>query len=218
MLKAAIFDLDGTIADTLDDITESINLMLSELGFKPLSRVETLRNINHGAFELVRRSLPSEYSDDTTYIKKALSIYERYYSNCYNSKTYLYKDINSVIALLKEKRIKLAVLSNKQDIFVKNIIFKLFGENTFDIVLGQGRFPPKPSPESGNFICEQLSLSPNQIAMVGDSHVDMLTAKAVGFVPIGVTWGYRSREVLTENGALYLADKPHELYDIIFSL
>ncbi len=215
MIKAAIFDLDGTIADTLDDITDGINGMLSEYSFPLLTRAEMLKNINYGAFELVRRSLPENYRDNSDFIKSALKVYEKYYAKCYDNKTYAYKGIPEALLKIANAEVKLAVLSNKQDLFVKNIINKLFPINLFEIVLGQERFPPKPSPEAPLYICGALGVSPLETAMIGDSHVDMLTAKASSLFPVGVTWGYRSRDVLIEYGAKELISSPSELTKII---
>ena len=215
MIKAAIFDLDGTIADTLDDITDGINGMLCEYSFPILTRSDTLKNINYGAFELVKRSLPEKYRDNKDFIINALKVYEKYYAECYDNKTCVYQGIPQALKELSKAKIKLAILSNKQDLFVKNIISKLFPENLFDLVLGQGRFPPKPSSDAPLFICNELDSKPSETAFVGDSHVDMLTAKAASLHPVGVTWGYRSREVLIENGAEILISSPHELIKLL---
>ncbi len=214
MIKAAIFDLDGTICDTLDDITDGLNAMLKEKALPSLTRDDTLKNINNGAFELVRRSLPAEYRENTDFVKECLKVYSDAYSKCYDNKTYPFDEITEVIKKLKECGLKLAVLSNKQDEFVKKIISKIFPDGLFDIVLGDGPFSPKPDPASALYICKELGVLPKECAMIGDSHVDMQTGVNSGLMPIGVTWGYRTRDVLIDNGAKMIIEKVSELLNI----
>ena len=214
MIKATVFDLDGTIADTIDDIADALNSMLKDQGFPTLTRAQALANINNGAFRLVRRSLPEKYRNDDDFIRKCLSVYESYYEKCYDNRTYPY---DGIIEALSEfsKRVPIAVLSNKQDLFVKNIVKKLFPSGMFSFVLGQGEFPPKPDPAAILYVCEKLGVKPEECALVGDSNVDMLTAKNSGVHAVGVTWGYRSREMLIEHGAELLIDEPSEFINIL---
>lgn len=214
MIKLIIFDLDGTLADTLDDIGDAVNSMLSELSFPTLTRRDMLANINRGARELIRRSLPEGARNDEELITRALLVYERCYALCYCKRTYLYQGIHDALSALSEKGIPLAVLSNKQDEFVRNIISTLLPDIPFSCVMGQGRFPTKPSPDAVSYITSLVGAAPDETAFVGDSHIDMLTAKNSGSHAVGVTWGYRSREVLTENGAELLIDKADDLLKI----
>ncbi len=214
MIKAVIFDLDGTICDTLDDICDALNIMLLQKNFPTLTRTDVLEKINYGAFELVRRSLPNECQEDLEFIKDCLKIYSDAYSKCYDNKTYPFEGIIEVIQSLKARRLKLAVLSNKQDEFVKKIIDKIFPQGLFDLVLGDGPFPPKPKPESAHYVCRTLGALPEECAMVGDSHIDMQTGVNAGLLPVGVTWGYRSREVLIDNGAKIIVEKVQNLLEI----
>ncbi len=215
MIKAVIFDLDGTICDTLDDIGDALNVMLAEKNLPTLTRADVLRNINNGAFELVRRSLPAEYHQNTEFIKDCLSMYSKAYAKCYDNKTYPFEGITNVIKSLKNKGIRLAVLSNKQDVFVQKIIEKIFPKNLFDIVLGDGPFPTKPNPESALYICKKFCVLPEECAMVGDSNVDMQTGINAGLVPVGVTWGYRSKDILIDNGAKIIVEKAKNLLEIV---
>lgn len=217
MKKAVIFDLDGTLADTIDDITEGLNGMLKEYGFDLITRERTLNNINNGAFELVRRSLPKEKLDDG-FISEAKKVYEKYYSRCFCNKTHEYIGCTQALKSLQDKGVSLSVLSNKQDEFVKVIVSKLFPDIKFDFVIGQGKFPTKPDPSAVNFIINKLNLLPADLVIVGDSNVDMLTAENADITAIGVSWGYRSPEILIENGASVIVNSPNEIFAVLNNL
>lgn len=214
MIKLIIFDLDGTLADTLDDIGDAVNEMLTDYSFPNLTRADILANINRGARELIRLCLPESARKSEDFITEALNVYKGYYNQRYCNKTYLYPGIKEALSSLSESGVKLAVLSNKQDEAVRLIVEKLLPEIPFSCVLGQGRFPTKPSPDAVNYIMDVVGAAPDETAFVGDSNIDMLTAKNSGALAVGVTWGYRSREVLTESGAQHLIDKTEELVNI----
>lgn len=213
MIKAIIFDLDGTLADTLDDITSALNGMLIEFGFPSITRKQTLANINNGAFELVRRSIPEGYRDDK-FVSEAKKVYEKYYSSYYCETTHPYDGIHAALKHLQDCNVILSVLSNKQDEFVKVIVKKLFPDIHFAYVIGQGPFPTKPDPTSVNFIINNIGVKKSETALVGDSNIDMITAKKAEVIPIGVDWGYRSREILIDNGASHIVSFPNELCDV----
>lgn len=214
MIKAAIFDLDGTIADTIDDLAHAVNSVLKEYGFPAITRQQAIANINNGASELVRRSFPQEHGSDDALVAEARKLFDKYYSECYVERTRPYDGVIDALSEISES-IPIAVLSNKPDPFVKNIVKELFPEGLFRIALGQGSFPRKPDPTSALYICEKLGSPASECVFVGDSNVDMLTAKAAGLHAVGVTWGYRSREILIENGAELLIDCPRELTRIV---
>ena len=214
MIKLIIFDLDGTLADTLDDIGDAVNEMLTDYSFPTLTRADILANINRGARELIRLCLPEKARESEDFITEALNVYKGYYNLRYCNKTSLYPGIREALSSLSESKVKLAVLSNKQDEAVKLIVAKLLPEIPFTCVLGQGQFPTKPSPDAVNYIMEVAGATPDETAFVGDSNIDMLTAKNSGTLAVGVTWGYRSREVLAESGAKHLIDKTEGLVDI----
>ena len=215
MIKTVILDLDGTLADTITDIRDGLNGMLGQLGFPQVSKSDTLANINNGAFELVRRSLPEKYRTDDDFVKIAKVIYEKYYAECYNTQTAEYVGITEALKSLSDSKITLSVLSNKQDEFVKKIVAKLFPDIPFAFVMGQSdRFPTKPDPTSILYILDSLGASRCEAALVGDSNIDMLTARNAEIIPIGVAWGYRSKEILLENGAKYIVSSPCELTKI----
>ena len=217
MIKGIIFDLDGTLCDTLDDIRTGVNNTLERLGYKTRTRDEIHKFINNGARELIRRSLPKDVQGVDFIVDSALSDYNMEYAKCYCDTTYPFDGIEELLIDLKNMGFKLAVLSNKQDEFVKEIISRLFGDDLFTVVMGQSAFPPKPDPSSTLYVAKMMGARPEQCIYVGDSDVDILTGINAGMVPVGVTWGYRSREVLTEAGARLLADDAEQMLDIILS-
>lgn len=216
MIKNIVLDLDGTLADTITDIQGALNSMLREYGLQSITREQTLSNINYGATELIRRSLPSEYRNDDAFIKEARLVYEKYYSRCYNDNTYAFPEWDITLKKLSDNGISLSVLSNKQDEFVKKIISKLFPSIKFKFVMGNSElFPAKPSPESFLYIMNELSASKDETALVGDSDIDMKTAKNAEVTAIGVSWGYRNRDILLENGANHIIESPSDIFKII---
>jgi phosphoglycolate phosphatase len=215
LLKTIIFDLDGTLCDTLDDIRTGVNSMLVRLGYKTRTRAELLKAINNGARELVRRSLPKEVQKIDFIVDSALEIYASEYAKCYCQRTRAFDGIKNLLAELKSRDYKLAVLTNKQDAFAKTIIEKIFGKGVFNMVVGQGAYPAKPNPTSVLAIARALGSKPNLCVMIGDSDVDIKTGQNAQIETIGVCWGYREREVLEEIGADHLVERPEEILDIV---
>ena len=211
MIKGFIFDLDGTLADTIDDIGWSVNRMLEERGFPTLERKDHLANINNGAFKLIQRSIPEIYRGDEEFVRSCLREYESYYSQHYAVETYAYPDVDRVLTELANAGYRLAVLSNKQDRYVKSIVEKLFPNIPFTVACGQTELPTKPDLTVPLIIAEQMGLAPDEIAFVGDSQVDVLTAKNAGMLPVAVTWGYRSAQTLADEGAEILVSDAEAL-------
>lgn len=214
MIKALIFDLDGTLADTIDDIGWAVNKMLAARGFPTLTRADHLANINNGAFQLIKRSVPKEYRENEPFVKECLSEYEREYSTHYAIDTKAYDGAKEALLRLANKGCRLAVLSNKQDGYVKKIIDTLFPEVPFEEVMGQTELPTKPDPTVPLIIAKNLGVLPRETAFVGDSQVDIKTALNAGMRPVGVAWGYRSTELLIREGAELIIDTPPRISDI----
>jgi len=207
MYKAAIFDLDGTLADTLDDLGQAMNGMLRHFGWPERSREELCQFINRGARIFVARSMPEGSWEDIndSSVTEALRVYNAEYDKCFNDLTSPYEGVPELLAELREKGVKLAVLSNKQDKFVKLITERLFPD-TFDVVRGHGEFPEKPSPESALATAAEMGVVPEECIFVGDSDIDMKTAQNAGMLPVGVSWGYRPPEILLDAGATVIAE------------
>ena len=197
-----IFDLDGTLAYTLEDLCSAMNRMLRFFGLREISAEETLKNINFGARTFVRGCLPEELRENEDLVDRAYAKYSEFYAEEYIKTTTLYPYVSEGIQYLKEHGAKLAVFSNKQDVQTKAICEKLFPAGTFEIILGHnGQFPHKPSPEGALYIAELLGGKPEETVLVGDSDVDMKLAANAGIHPVGVAWGYRPKELLLQLGA-----------------
>ena len=211
MIKVAIFDLDGTLADTMGDLMTAMNGMLRELGFPARTKEELLTFINNGAYRFVQQSLPEAIRDDELIMTTALDIYARHYATCYVEKTYAYEGMTEALHTLQQMGVRLAVLSNKQDPFVKAIIAKLFPEDLIEEVHGQLEHPAKPDPTAALAIAASMGVSAEECMFVGDSDVDMYTAKNAGMVSLGVSWGYRAPAILLEVGADLIAKTPADI-------
>ena len=158
MIKAVIFDLDGTLANTIYDLHTAMNSMLKRLGYRSRSIADLTKFINNGVREFVRRSLPRDVQNVDFILESALQIYKEEYEKCYCEKTVAYQGIEAMLMELKGKGYKIAVLSNKQDSFVKEIIYKLFDKKIFTEVWGQLDLPPKPNPSSLLALCKVMGV------------------------------------------------------------
>lgn len=218
MIKAVIFDLDGTLANTIYDLHTAMNSMLERLGYKKRSIAELTKFINNGMREFVRRSLPRDVQNVDFILESAVQIYAEEYEKCYCEKTVAYAGIEAMLMELKSRGYKIGVLSNKQDSFVKEIIYKLFDKKIFSEVWGQSNLPAKPNPSSLLALCKTMGVKPNKCVYVGDSDVDVETSINAGTKLIAVNWGYRKEDVLREAGALYVASTPNDVVELVKEL
>jgi len=211
--RAIIFDLDGTLADTLEDIADNMNRVLTGMGF-PTHEYDAFRFfVGEGLKNLVARCLPEDARTDEMITTCHDRMIEVYHSN-YVNKTHLYNGIPELLDALSAQGVKMAVLSNKADPLTQKICAVLLKQWKFKIVMGATeRFPRKPNPASALYIAGQMGVEPNHICYLGDSDVDMKTAIAAGFYPVGVSWGFRPKEELVENGAKRIIHHPIELLD-----
>ncbi len=214
MIKAVIFDFDGTLADTLDALREGINLTMEHYGFPLHTNEDIKRFINKGARTLVQLSLPEDKQGDEVFLDEALEKYRECYSKVYLHTESAYNGIPEAIEALRAKKIKLAVLSNKPDAFTKSLCKSIFGD-VFEIILGAGVFPHKPDPAAAHHIAKEFGIKPDECAFIGDSDVDMKTANNAGMFALGVAWGFRDKNVLFEAGAAAIADRPEDIIKII---
>lgn len=210
--SGAIFDLDGTLLDSLTDIANSANQVLAKLGYEqhPLSAYATL--VGDGVRVLFERALGTDSATDEELIDKCMTLFNEIYADRCTEQSVLYPGIESLIDELHQRDMALAVLSNKPDRFTKLIVKHFFGASKFRVVLGQREgIPRKPDPVAVFEIAEAFGLSTDCIAYIGDTNTDMLTARNASCFAIGVTWGFRSRKELLECGAAVLADDTSEL-------
>jgi len=212
--KGVIFDLDGTIANTMPDLNTSMNEMLAARSLPLVDEAQLLKAINFGARQFVCGCLPKEYQTDEDFVEQCLKEYDACYARHYMEKTVLYPGIKEVVLSLRKRGLKLAVLSNKQDNYTKAIVEKLFDDGTFDIVMGQTHLPTKPDPVSAFTVAGRFDLRPSEIVFIGDSHVDIETAKNAGMYAVGVSWGYRPPEFLVEVGAKKIVKTAREIEEI----
>ncbi len=216
MIKAVIFDFDGTLADTLDSIREGINLTVEQFGYPKSTRADVQAHINHGARNLIKLSIPAELQGDEAKVDEVYAVYNEEYKKVYLKVEKLYDGMNRVVDVLYKNGIKMSVLSNKQDYMVVGLCRKLLLREAFTEFRGQRvGAPTKPDPTVPLEICRMMGVDPSECALVGDSDVDMITAKNSGFTAIGVSWGYRPPELLLENGADFIAEKPEDIIKII---
>ena len=212
--ECVILDLDGTLADTLEDIADSMNTVLTGMKFPVHGYEAYTKMIGNGIKTLVIRSLPEAARTEDIIADCYEKMIFHYRNNCV-IKTRLYDGVSHLVEQLKIRGYILAVLSNKADELTKKIVGNCFSPADFDVVLGSRvGIPLKPDPEAALSISRQLGIEPDKILYVGDSGVDMITANRAGMYAVGVTWGFKSREELIENGAKQIISHPLELLEI----
>lgn len=213
--KAVLFDLDGTLINSLHDIADSMNRVLVKKGYQAHDYDAYRYFVGRGLYNLVVRSLPEAEKTE----KNITNLYQellRDYEVNLLQKTVLYRGIPDLLDALTEKGIRLTILSNKADNFTKKIAAELLKNWPFDVVLGSGDdIPRKPHPGGALKICDALGLHPSDFLYIGDTNVDMETALAAGMYPVGVTWGFRTKKELLESGAATIIDKPIELLELL---
>lgn len=215
MLKACIFDLDGTLADTLESMAYVTNIILEKYHLKRLP-VDGFRYYSgEGAHMLIERCLKDAGDIELIYQDEAERAYREMFAADPMYKVVHYEGMPETIKGLKDRGVKLAVCSNKPHLAAVKVINQMFGDS-FDIILGQtDDIPRKPSPAGALKIAEDFGVRPEECMYVGDTHTDMETGKAAGMYTVGALWGFRDREELEKSGADRVAEKPQDLI-IIF--
>ncbi len=212
-IKAVIFDLDGTLTDTLEDLQNSVNYALGEFGYPERSLDEIRSFVGNGVRRLVYLSVPENTNDETA--EKCLNVFKEYYKEHSLIKTKPYGGIIDMLKSLKKQGIKTAVVTNKMHAAAEDIV-KLFFDGLIDVTVGQiDGVAQKPEPDGIFNALEKLNVSKDAAVYVGDSEVDCITAENASLPCIGVTWGFRAKSVLEENGADFIVNKPDEIISLI---
>ncbi|MFP4563177.1 MAG: HAD family hydrolase [Spirochaetia bacterium] len=209
--RAIIFDLDGTLADTLADLTDVTNAVLADNGF-PGHAEEAYRDmVGWGLTNLIVRALPEDRRRDETVNALAAELLRRYTREPV-IKTRPYPGILSMLEELEERGIPMSVLSNKADPVARRVVERILPGKRFTAVRGAvDGVPKKPDPRSALEIGESMGFPPEKVLFIGDSTVDMHTARAAGMIPAGVSWGFRPPEELLREGAEFIFEKPREI-------
>ena len=213
MIKAVIFDLDGTLLDTLKDIAISCNHVLEHYNETPLEIEEYKQVVGQGAAQLFNDLLPALSQSEQ---KEALALFEKHYAKQFDKNTKMYENINKMLTFFQVRGIKMAVLSNKPNSFTKKCVMKYLRNWKFDAVYGiRDGIPRKPDPSGAFEILKELHVDVSECLFVGDMKIDMITANSANITPIGVLWGFRGREELIEHGAKYIVSDPIEIIKLV---
>lgn len=215
MYKGIIFDLDGTLLDTITTIAYYSNKILEKYGFEPIPTKEYNYLAGKGARHLVKEMLRFRGCGNEEIFEKVFADYMSAYNSDPLFKTTVFDGINELIARAKRSGMKLAVLSNKPHSSTVMIIDHFFEKGTFDICYGaRDGVPLKPDPAPALDVAEKLGLKEKECIYVGDTDVDMKTGKNAGFYTVGVLWGFRDRPELEKNGADLIVSKPAEISNL----
>lgn len=210
MYKGIIFDLDGTLLNTITDLNNSVNDTYKHFNYpKVNSEKETMSLVGHGMNNLIKQCFTDK---DEAFVKEALKVFLDYYDTQYYKYTKPYNGITLLIDKLIEKGHLVGVNSNKNDNYTKHLIELNFPNMNIDYVTGvKPGDKVKPDPSNVLKVIEKMKLDKNEILYVGDSPTDIETAKNAGLEFVGVSWGFRSKDILIEKGAVNIIDKPEEL-------
>ncbi|UCH83750.1 MAG: HAD family hydrolase [Candidatus Latescibacterota bacterium] len=214
-IHAIIFDLDGTLLDTLDDIADAGNAVLTRNGYPTHTKDDYRYFVGDGAPVLIRRVLPKDARKDEL-IERLYQEFRAEYARRWSLKTRPYDGVPRMLEGLSVRGLKLAVLSNKPDDFTKACATELLASGRFDVVAGlREGVPPKPDPTGAMWIADELGVSPAECMFVGDTSIDIKTALAAGMEPVGVAWGFRPIEELESAGARRILESPDDIFSLL---
>lgn len=214
MIKGLIFDLDGTLIDSIKDITTAVNITLDKLGYETKSEDFIRTHTGNGFRRLIKETLPNNIDDDI--VDKITKEYAIEYGKHYMDETYSYDGISELLDILQKNNIKVAVNSNKKNEYTVNLMKKLFPNISFVATIGEREnIKNKPDPTSALEIIKLMNLKINEVCYVGDSEVDMNTGINAGLKTIACLWGFRSKEELEKLNPTIMVNKPIEIYNYI---
>ncbi|MDY3769458.1 MAG: HAD family hydrolase [Lachnospiraceae bacterium] len=216
MKKAVIFDLDGTLTNTLKSLWKSTNMALATAGLPPHEIDSYKYFAGNGAKELIRKSLIADGDTELVHFDSVMEAYNRIFEEYCMYEVKPYDGIRELLKALKEKGLHLAVNSNKPQPRTVDVVEEIFGKDTFDLLVGQcEERRRKPAPDGVNYILEQLHLNREDVLYIGDTCTDMQTGKSAGVFTVGALWGFRDRQELVENHADAIIEKPLDLLQYI---
>jgi phosphoglycolate phosphatase len=216
--RAVLFDLDGTLLDTLQDLADAVNAALAALGF-PSHPLEAYRYfVGDGVETLMRRALPAEAARDGVLLARAVDLQRTEYRNRWHAKTRPYPGIPQMLAELERRLVRMAILSNKPDAFVDEMVRYFLPGVRFEVARGaRPGVPVKPDPGSALQVAAEMGVRPAEVLYLGDTNTDMLTALGAGMKPVGALWGFRTERELRESGATELIARPMDFVDLLRS-
>lgn len=215
MIKACIFDCDGTLLDTLISIAYNANLALKDYGFPEIPAEEYKKMVGDGAQELIRRCLKRCGDMQCERFDEVYKRYREYFKEGCMYQVKPYDGIEEAVEVLKKRGVKTAVLSNKPHEQTLDVISKTFRKDAFDMVLGyKPEISRKPAPDGAWKIMDKFDVTKEECLYIGDTNTDMQTGNAAGMHTVGVLWGFRDRKELEENHAQYIIGHPREILDI----
>ncbi len=211
--KAVIFDLDGTLLDTLEDIAGSMNAVLERRSRPPIATETYKALVGDGIDEMIRRSwAPDPVAEED--IRRVIAEFREEYERCWRAHSQPYPGIPELLTTLAARGIEMAVLSNKSHPFTERMVLELLPDIRFRTIRGaMPDVPLKPDPTQALTIAEAMGAKPSETLLLGDTKIDMRTARAAGMEPVGALWGFRGAEELLENGAARLLSSPLELLE-----
>ena len=216
MYRACIFDLDGTLTDTLESLTYSVNETMKELGLPEITSEQCREFVGNGAKVLIEKTLKASGDEDLSRFDEAFAAYQRIFDKCCTYRVKPYPGIPEMLGAMKERGLRLGVLSNKPDRQAVHVVEEIFGNGVVAHIQGQkDGVPRKPDPTAVLSIAGEFGVSPAETLYIGDSEVDGATGKAAGMDTILVSWGFRSRDVLEAAEPLCIADTTDEILQII---
>ncbi|MEN6340561.1 MAG: HAD family hydrolase [Clostridiaceae bacterium] len=215
MVKLCVFDLDGTLVDTLSDLTNSLNYALAECGQSALSEAQVSAIVGHSITYMCENSVPPE---QIALAPRILELFKAHYAEHSLDCSRPYDGMIDAVLAIKRAGVKVAVVSNKPHDDAVRVVARLYPKNTFSLVLGRThKFEIKPAPDSLNFAMDFFGVTPDESVYVGDSDVDVEFARNAGMRCVSVTWGFRSVGELLTAGAVCMTDDPKKVPDLVLS-
>ncbi len=219
MIKLCVFDLDGTVLDTVESIAYYGNYALEKNGIDPIAVEEYKYLAGNGIINLIKNMLRFRDCLTDENFEKVFHDYDTAYNANTSYKSKMFDGMQEALDGIKAMGVKIAIVSNKPHFATTGVVNSLFGEGYFDLVYGQREgIPIKPDPTAVLQILSEVGVDREECLYIGDTGTDMQTGKNSGLYTIGVLWGFRGKEELLENGADKTIEKPHELYDHIRAL